>query len=213
MRGLLFNSVINVILRDACRFQYKKQDPFFALLREFIKMRLNRTLSVLAGLVAGLSLSASVSAASTSGTTFKTTIAITASCSMGTGTNTDMSFGSFASTDTAASTQATPGGFSVKCTNLLPYRIGLQPANGNLLGAGVMTGAVNTTKTIAYQLYSDASWATVWGNTDPTNTATKTANGTDQSFLVYGKLTGGTLASQNLPVDNYSDTVAITIYY
>lgn len=177
-------------------------------------MKLNRTLTVLAGLLAGLSLSASATAQVT-GNSFKTTISITAACSMGTTGNSDMSFGTAASTDGSKVNETTPAGFSVICTNLLPFQVGLQPLNGDTSGAGVMTGAVNTGKTIAYQLYSDAGRSTKWGNVNTGTINTKSgigAGSTPVTFSVYGKL-GATLASQNLPVDDYSDTVAITVYY
>lgn len=215
MRGLPFNPAINVILKDACEFQYKKQSPFYALLQEFMKMKLNRTLSILAGLVAGLSLSVPAWAAQVTGGTFQTKIAITADCAMGAGPNTDMDFGSHASTDTSTPNQTTAASFSVTCTNQSPYSIGLQPGNGNLLGAGDMSATVNSVVyKIPYKLYSNSTWTTPWGNTPSgtPNTLSAVGTGAAQVYPVYGKL-ASSVTSQNLPVGNYTDTVAITVYY
>lgn len=177
---------------------------------------MNHSLSALVALVAGLVFSVAASAATpVTGGTFNVKIAITAQCSMGAGPNTDMDFGSKASTDTtAALTETTAASFGVTCTNLTPYTIGLQPGNGNLLGAGQMAGATNTSTKIAYQLYQDAGHATVWGNTTggSGNVKSATGNGTLQTYSAYGKLPA-TISSLNLPVDTYSDTVAITVYY
>ncbi|TAL77182.1 MAG: SCPU domain-containing protein, partial [Burkholderiaceae bacterium] len=178
------------------------------------KMKSSHSLSGLAALFAGLLLSGAAGAATVTGGTFNVSIGITANCAMGTGTNTDMSFGSVASTSTTTPTETTPASFGVTCTNLTPYTIGLQPGNSNLLGAGAMKGAVNTTTTIGYQLYQDASHATVWGNTTGSSPNVKSATGTGllQTYSVYGKLAAA-VNTLNLPVDTYSDTVAITVYY
>ncbi|MEO6984447.1 MAG: spore coat U domain-containing protein [Paralcaligenes sp.] len=177
-------------------------------------MKLNYLLSGLTALVAGLSMSAVASAATVTGGTFNVKIAITAECSMGTAANTDMDFGSAGSTSTTQPTQATAASFGVTCTNLTPYTIGLQPGNANLLGAGQMAGATNTTVKVGYQLYQDAGHATAWGNTTGTGPNVKTAagNGVLQTYAVYGKL-AAPINTLNLPVDSYSDTVAITVYY
>jgi spore coat protein U-like protein len=177
-------------------------------------MKLRHLLSGLAALFAGLLLSGAAGADTVTGGTFNVSIAITANCAMGAGANTDMSFGSVTSTNTTTPTETTPASFGVTCTNLTPYTIGLQPGNNNLLGAGVMSGAVNTSTKIAYQLYQDASHATAWGNTTGTGGNVKGAAGTGalQTYSVYGKLAAA-VNTLNLPVDTYSDTVAITVYY
>ncbi|TCT04461.1 Csu type fimbrial protein [Paralcaligenes ureilyticus] len=176
---------------------------------------MNHSLSALVALVAGLTFSVVASAATpVTGGTFNVKIAITAECSMGTGTNTAMDFGSAGSTSATTPTETTAASFQVKCTNLTPYTIGLQPGNANLLGAGQMAGAINTGTKIGYQLYQDAGHATIWGNTPGVggNLLSATGTGSLQTYSAYGKLLAS-ISSLNLPVDNYSDTVAITVYY
>lgn len=172
-------------------------------------MKTNRFLLSSLAVLAGLSLSTAATAATATGS-FNTKIVITGTCSV-TGATTDLDFASHASTEGPAS--ASNGGFSVTCTNLTPYTIGLQSsASGSTTdGKGTMTTtAPGVTQTIGYQLYQD-SGTTVWGNSTSGSANVKSSTGTGavQAFTVYGKTT----STLNVPAATYSDIVNINVYY
>ena len=61
---------------------------------------------------------------------------------------------------------------------------------------------------LVYQVYSDVSRETVWGNTDPTGVAL-TGTGVPQSLTVYGRIP----SAQIVPEGDYSDQIIVTITY
>ena len=61
---------------------------------------------------------------------------------------------------------------------------------------------------LIYQVYSDVSRETVWGNTDPTGVAL-TGTGVPQSLTVYGSIP----SAQIVPEGDYSDQIYVTIIY
>jgi spore coat protein U-like protein len=70
-----------------------------------------------------------------------------------------------------------------------------------------MTGPASAT--IDYNLYRDAAFTNVWGETIPTDTLSGTGNGATQPITVYGRV-----APQTTPATGaYSDTVAVTVTY
>ena len=102
----------------------------------------------------------------------------------------------------------------VTCSNTTPYYIGLAPQNvAGTTGAGTMKGTGGNTNSITYQLYSNSSLSTVWGNTATTtsvgNGVAGTGSGTAQALTVYAKVTGST----DVKPDTYSDTVQINVNY
>ena len=138
-------------------------------------------------------------------------IVITANCAV-TGSTSTLDFGSNASTATDAS--ANNGGFSVTCSNLTPYTIGLKSnsAGAGDDGAGVMAStAPGVSQTIGYQLYQDVAGSTPWGNSvsAPINVKSATGTGASQTYTVYGKTT----STLNVPAATYTDVVAINVYY
>lgn len=176
-------------------------------------MKVNHYLLAAMATIASLSLLTlpqAVSAATATGA-LNAQIVITSNCSVSTG-NATLDFSSHASTDSGAS--ASNGGFSVTCTNLTPYTIGLQSAStgSTTNGAGVMsTTASGVTQTIGYQLYQDSGFGTAWGNstTGTVNVKSATGSGAAQTYVVYGKTT----TTLNVPAATYTDTVNINVYY
>lgn len=81
---------------------------------------------------------------------------------------------------------------SADSTNDVPKRQ-LSAGNGNLL---------------AYSLYQDAGYTSLWGNTTGSGVAL-TGSGTNQTSTVYAKVPAG----QNVPAGNYSDTVVATVTF
>ena len=170
-----------------------------------------KQLALYAVAAGGLAISLPTLAQSTATGSMDVQIVITANCTVSGSTNT-LDFGSNAST--ASNATANNGGFSVTCSNMTPYKIGLKSNSTGAGddGAGVMAStAPGVSQTIGYQLYQDAGMATVWGNstTGTINTKAATGTGSAQAYTVYGKTT----TSLNVPAATYTDTVAINVYY
>lgn len=102
---------------------------------------------------------------------------------------------------------------AVNCTNTTPYNIGLDAgsATGSTVATRLMVGTSsgNTGSTVSYQLYQDAAHATVWGNTQGTNTVGGIGNGAAQSIPIYGQV-----PTQSTPQpDTYQSSVTATVYF
>src|SRR5690606_41853433 len=151
--------------------------------------------------------------AATDSTTFDVTISITPSCNISTGGNgaPTLAFGSHDSfqTQVAGSTNLV-----VTCTNGAAYQLGLNEGLHASTAAdvntrrmiGVSTEPDNTGDFVPYQLYQDADYATVWGNTLDTNTKAATGTGTQDTHTIYGRV-----PSTNYTVGNYQDTITATV--
>ena len=61
---------------------------------------------------------------------------------------------------------------------------------------------------LVYQVYSDVSHETVWGNAVPTSVAL-TGTGSPQTLTVYGSIP----SAQMVPEGEYSDQIIVTITY
>ena len=174
--------------------------------------KLLNALGVASGL-ALLSASGLTPAAATTATgTLKAQIVITSNCAVSTG-NATLDFGSNPSTTSGASGTTGKNGFSVTCTDLTPYTIGLQSTSSDAgtNGAGKMS-ASGIAQTIGYQLYQDAAHTIVWGNNAASsggNTQSAAGTGAAQQYAVYG----ATTSTLNVPAGTYSDTVNINVTY
>jgi spore coat protein U-like protein len=137
------------------------------------------------------------------------TIAVTANvqsaCSI---TANPLAFGTYSGAVLAVSTSV-----AVTCTNGGPYTVGLN--GGTTTGgtdlarkmAGLTGAAVGTT--LNYNLFSDAGWITIWGNTAADHWVSGTGTGTAQTLNVYGQMAAG----QALTVGTYGETVTATVTY
>ncbi|MGB8716481.1 MAG: spore coat U domain-containing protein [Rhodanobacteraceae bacterium] len=145
---------------------------------------------------------ATMAAAATDTTNFDAVIKIQNSCDANVATVNDLDFGTrtFADINISSTTD-----IKVKCTTGASYDVGLTAANGN--STRVMTGPGTD---IGYEMYSDASHSTVWGDTVGTDTVADTGNGTSQTHTVYGLVSSipGTASA-----GSYSDTVTVTVTY
>ena len=123
---------------------------------------------------------------------------------------TDLDFG----TQNVSATNVGPtgnGSVSVTCSKGAPYTIGLKPNSTNsTVGAGTMAGLTSgNVDKVPYQLYSNASLSTVWGDTPGSNTLPGTGTGAAQPAVsVYGKV-----PSANFTPDSYRDTVTVNVRY
>ncbi|MEO6928900.1 MAG: spore coat protein U domain-containing protein [Casimicrobiaceae bacterium] len=104
----------------------------------------------------------------------------------------------------------TPGTstIGVQCSSGSAYNVGLDAGlggGGNINARQMALGA----NRIAYQLYSNTTRTTVWGNTVGTNTVAGTGNGNVQNLTVYGSVPAQTTPSAGV----YTDTVVVTVTY
>jgi spore coat protein U-like protein len=150
-----------------------------------------------------LSLAAPSHAASIS-TTFNVTATVLASCSV---TASDLAFGDYApgaGSDTTINTTV-----DVTCTNGTNYTIAL---DGGSVAHDVTARAMGDggSNTLSYGLYTDASFATVWGDgTASTTTQSGTGNGSAQAAIVYGRIPAG----QYVPATSYLDQITVKVTY
>lgn len=144
------------------------------------------------------------SAAGTATANFNVTLTVQANCLIATN---PLNFGTQGVLGANVDAQTT---VSVTCSNTTPYQVGLNAGTGT--GATVanrlMTGS-KTSATVAYQLYQDSARATVWGNTQGTDTVSGAGTGAAQTINVYGRV-----KPQATPApDTYADTVTATVYF
>lgn len=130
-------------------------------------------------------------------TQFQVKMQITEICDIGTGSTSDIDFGTV--TRNAQNVQAT-GSLNVYCTNGTPYNIALN-SNGSLKHNN------DVTIQIPYQLYQDASMSKEWGNIAD-NRLSKQGTGQTQNITIWGKV-----PNANVPAGQYSDKVTATITY
>lgn len=139
----------------------------------------------------------------TAQTTFRVTARVNAVCDV---SATDLDFGTY-SAQSATALHATTL-LRATCTPQTTYNVGLN--EGTSPGATVnqrrMVAGANV---LNYQLYSDATRSTIWGNTIGTNTVTGVGTGLAQDHTVYGSVP----AAQVVPAGNYGDTITVRIYY
>ncbi|HEY9091595.1 Csu type fimbrial protein [Parasphingorhabdus sp.] len=130
-------------------------------------------------------------------------------CTITAGAGSNINFGVIQSTATNRSASSQ---IAVNCPSGTPYNIGLAPSNGDINGAGVMSGSAGNTAKVPYQLRKTSSTGPAWGNTATSsstgNGVTGTGTGTNSIISVYA-----TLPSANYPADNYRDTVTVTVHY
>jgi len=127
-------------------------------------------------------------------------------------TTSDVNLGHYSASQTDI-TGSNNNAIGVTCTNDASYNIGLTPSNDNTNGAGVMKGSGSNTDKVPYQLFSDISRTTKWGNNGSTyDTLTNgfigKGSGTSEAQTVYV-----TVPNADFKPDNYSDTVTIRVNY
>lgn len=99
---------------------------------------------------------------------------------------------------------------NVTCSNTTPYNVGLSAGTGaNSVGTTrFLSGTGGNTETVAFNLFQSAG-ATVWGDTQGTNTRGGTGSGAVQAITVYGQV-----PVQNTPApDTYKSTITATVYF
>jgi len=157
-----------------------------------------KKLVLAAALFSGVGISTWVAqAASTSGT-FNVNVALTSSCSLSAITALDFTYTSFQ----GVVANATGGGFTVSCTNTLPYSFGLN-AGGTASPPG--TATITVTDNVVNLQYTIA-----------TSAASGTGNGAAQSYNVTGTMASGqsgtcaTASCTNATATNKTQTLNVT---
>lgn len=136
------------------------------------------------------------------------TIRLTAQSSCQFGTINPVSFITYAS-----ATLQTTGSIQVSCTSGTAYTISLNA--GSIAGATITNRLLQRPNggTLGYQLFSDASYTTNWGNSAGTNWVTGTGTGIDnwRTVTVYAQMPGGEAFFANQNGGNYNDSVTVTL--
>lgn len=99
---------------------------------------------------------------------------------------------------------------NVTCTNSTPYNVGLNAGTGagSVGTTRYLAGTGGNTATVQYNLFQ-AAGATVWGNTQGTDTHSGTGSGVAQPITVYGQV-----PPQSTPIpDTYKSTITATVYF
>jgi spore coat protein U-like protein len=156
--------------------------------------------AILGFVVLGLTPTSAVAQANPASTTFGVSATVLKDCTV---SATSLTFGNYTGAVNSAQSAVT-----VTCTNSTTYTVGL--------GTGLATGATVTTRQmqngsalLSYGLFSNATWATNWGNTSGTNWVSGTGNGTGQALNVYGQIPAG----QYVTPGSYTDTISVTVTY
>ena len=162
---------------------------------------MKRRIAVL--LVFGMLPWAELYAQQTATTTFRVQARVNAVCEI---TANDLDFGAYTAQG-ATPLQATTL-LRATCTPQTTYNVGLNEGTspGATVNARKMVSGANV---LNYQLYSDASRTTIWGNTTGTDTVTGTGTGLAVDHTVYGQVP----AAQVIPAGDYADTITVRIYY
>lgn len=153
------------------------------------------------------SFSAQASGISPQSSTFLVSLKVEKDCTITAGNT--LNFGtatsSLINTDIPGSTT-----FSITCTNTTPYVLSLDAGTtaGSTVAARLLLGGTTAT-TVPYQLYTDNTYGTVWGNTSG-STVAGTGSGQAQTITVNGKA----LSTGSMPApDTYTSTETVTITF
>lgn len=149
--------------------------------------------------------SATTASALTTTTTFQVTASVSAQCSV---TATDLAFGAVNPLGGAVDQTST---INVLCTKNTAFTVGLNAGtvSGTTIADRLMA---NGAAVMRYQLYSNSTRTTVWGNSAGTwMSGAGQGMGTSQPLTVYGRVPSG---QTNLAVGNYAEpTITVTVTY
>jgi spore coat protein U-like protein len=161
---------------------------------------------ILAPVIAGMLLAtAGAAQAATKNASFNVTATVAKNCVISAN---PLSLGAFDGTNDLAATST----IVVTCTNGTPFTVNLNAGSSGSFAARTMS---NGTDTLTYNLFTDASYGSIWGNG---STGTANVPGTGGGFATPRTLTvaGRLLASANTgPVGagTYTDTIVASVVY
>lgn len=166
--------------------------------------------ALLASTVSGWSAETPPAPKTTTGT-LTVKITINKECKVNPGGEATLDFGSYGVV--VANDIDQKSSISVQCTKNTPYSIGLNAGVNASTEGDVATRRMKGTGAndyVGYQLYSDEGRQTVWGNTEKKDVvASKTGDGTAQSYQVYGRVP----KSAPIAAGTYTDTVTVTVTF
>ncbi|WP_331775739.1 Csu type fimbrial protein [Sulfurospirillum sp. 1612] len=149
-----------------------------------------------------------LNAASTT-TTFTVNATVINTCHI---SATDLNFGNY----DPLSVTPTDGTSTITVTCVLnsAYEVALDKGSGSgsdFTTGRKMTGDTNATELLTYNLYTEASHTTVWGDGTGSSTVSGTGSGPLSSInhTVYGRIP----ANENVSAQTYQDTITATINY
>lgn len=96
------------------------------------------------------------------------------------------------------------GNVQVLCLTPISFTVSLDAGSGTYTQR-IMTGGADQ---LGYNLYTDASRVTVWGD-GLGATSSVSATGVTVDLPVYGRIP----AQQNVPANSYGDTITVTVSY
>lgn len=117
-------------------------------------------------------------------------------------TSQGVAFGSY-DTLNAAHSDGT-GNISVTCDASTSFTVSLSTGGGTYAQRSMSSGA----NQLGYNLYTDASRTTVWGD-GLGGTSNVSATGSNVDLPVYGRIP----ARQNVPASAYADAITVTVAY
>lgn len=142
-------------------------------------------------------------------------LCLPAVCSCGV-TTTNVAFGTynplaFGNTDSTGSVRVSCGGVAGL---LIPFNIAISPGGGGSYGGRRMSSGAHH---LSYNLYTDASYTTIWGDGSASSQLINAGVTLDvlglspaQTFWIYGRLPGRQLTA--VP-GVYADTINVTLTY
>lgn len=141
---------------------------------------------------------------STATASFPVTATVTPQCTL---TTSDINFGSVGA---LANPLTAAGSVTVRCTPNAGYAISMDGGKSKSLDPTRRWMGGTTPQTgVSYGLYQNSEYSLPWGDT-PGLTKAGTGSGSDQTFTVFGRTNGSTIAP---PPGTYSDTVAVVLTY
>lgn len=139
--------------------------------------------------------------------TFQVSLTVTTDCSISAN---PLAFGSANSAlATTAINQTTS--LSVTCTTGANYTLSLDKGSttGSSVATRLLAGSSGNAHTVQYQLYSDNSHSTIWGDSTGGSTVSGTGTGSAQSITVYGQVPAQTIPT----ADTYTSTETATVAF
>ena len=172
-----------------------------------LRSRLNK---LTAGLALGASVLVAGSAAADDTANVNVSATVTANCTITSG---GLAFGAYDPVDVNASADLDQTGtVTVTCTDGFTTGVTLgQGANADVGSSDAIPArrmSDGGTAFLSYQLFSEGTRTTVWGN-DAATDVVHTGDGTAQVHTIFGRVDGG----QNVPAGSYTDTVVATVTF
>jgi spore coat protein U-like protein len=96
------------------------------------------------------------------------------------------------------------GSVTISCDGVISFQISLNTGMGSYAARQMTSGS----STLHYNLYTDATHTTVWGD-GTGGTGTRGGQLLDGNFTVYGRIP----TRQNVSVGTYSDAIMVTVDY